>query len=682
MRRLTRLNDAAWRRRRSAKSQKLPVTSSVRPAADRCLDGHPARLRSGEDVSADPRNPRRPVRRLRPAASRPTTSSTRRPAMSCSTPTRAARPATARPSPTRSTRPIPSHDYRRPDERGRRGDRERRTSIPNNLFVTGGSGGGVLTAWIVGKTDRFRAAATQKPVINWASSALTADGAPFFAPYWFGKMPWEDPTGLLGALAAEPGRQRQDADAVVVGSEDYRTPVSEAEQYYAALQLRGVPTAFVKVPGREPRRHRRAAEPVGGQGQRRSSPGSTATAPNGRAAGRLERRRFPSGRAVTIALATFRRTGCPAASARLCVIGRHDGEDIPLVRGERDRAGRRSARRRVDRQRSARSACREIVKTHLRPTRSRAAASTRPPRPRPSIIIVDQFRSAGLQPGGDVVERQAQLDAGGAAAAIGDRRRRRGHAQTAATADMPLTQGEQIAVRAPHERPEPGRPSTTRRWCSSATASTAPERNWDDFKGQDLQRQDRRRAGQRPRLRGRRRRFRRQGDDLLRPLDLQVRGSRAPRRRRRAGHPRNRAGLLRLGDGQELQHQHACSTSSAQNPAAAHTPLEGWIQRDVAVAAVQARGLDFEQAKKRGAGAATSSRSTLKATLSARLRRQGRDDHLAQRRRHRCPGKQVSRRDGDLHRPLGPSRRRPAGRARATRIYNGAVDNGDRHRRS
>jgi dipeptidyl aminopeptidase/acylaminoacyl peptidase len=36
---------------------------------------------------------------------------------------------------------------------------------------------------------------------------------------------------------------------VVVGSEDYRTPVSEAEQYYAALQLKGVPTALVKVPG-------------------------------------------------------------------------------------------------------------------------------------------------------------------------------------------------------------------------------------------------------------------------------------------------------------------------------------------------------------------------------------------------------------------------------------------------
>ena len=66
---------------------------------------------------------------------------------------------------------------------------------PNNLFVTGGSGGGVLTAWIVGKTDRFRAAATQKPVINWASFELTSDGSTVFSPYWFAKKPWEDPMG-------------------------------------------------------------------------------------------------------------------------------------------------------------------------------------------------------------------------------------------------------------------------------------------------------------------------------------------------------------------------------------------------------------------------------------------------------------------------------------------------------
>src|SRR6185503_20210571 len=66
---------------------------------------------------------------------------------------------------------------------------------PQNLFVTGGSGGGVLTAWIVGKTHRFRAAATQKPVINWASFTLTTDIATMVPKYLFGKLPWEDPQG-------------------------------------------------------------------------------------------------------------------------------------------------------------------------------------------------------------------------------------------------------------------------------------------------------------------------------------------------------------------------------------------------------------------------------------------------------------------------------------------------------
>lgn len=120
---------------------------------------------------------------------------------------------------------------------------------PERLFVTGGSGGGVLTAWIVGKTNRFRAAATQKPVIDWSSFVLTADGPGFFSRYWFGAFPWEDnaafwrrsPLSLVGNV--------QTPTLVVVGSEDYRTPVSESEQYYTALQMRGVPTALVKVPG-------------------------------------------------------------------------------------------------------------------------------------------------------------------------------------------------------------------------------------------------------------------------------------------------------------------------------------------------------------------------------------------------------------------------------------------------
>lgn len=120
---------------------------------------------------------------------------------------------------------------------------------PQNLFVTGGSGGGVLTAWIVGKTDRFRAAVVQKPVIDWSSFVLTADMTPLFARYWFGKFPWEDPAGYWARSPLSLVGNVKTPTMVVVGAEDHRTPGSEAEQYYAALQLRKIPTALVKVPG-------------------------------------------------------------------------------------------------------------------------------------------------------------------------------------------------------------------------------------------------------------------------------------------------------------------------------------------------------------------------------------------------------------------------------------------------
>lgn len=120
---------------------------------------------------------------------------------------------------------------------------------PNALFVTGGSGGGVLTSWIVGKTDRFKAAVTQKPVINWTTQALTADGAGLFARYWIGGMPWEKPDIFWSRSPLSLVGNVKTPTLVIVGAEDYRTPVSESEQYYTALRLRGVPTALIKVPG-------------------------------------------------------------------------------------------------------------------------------------------------------------------------------------------------------------------------------------------------------------------------------------------------------------------------------------------------------------------------------------------------------------------------------------------------
>jgi dipeptidyl aminopeptidase/acylaminoacyl peptidase len=119
----------------------------------------------------------------------------------------------------------------------------------DNLFVTGSSGGGVLTSWIIGTTHRFRAAVTQRPVINWTSWLLTTDMSAFGARYWFKQMPWDDqetywkhsPLALVGNVTTPT--------MVLVGLNDLRTTVGEAEQYYQALQLRHVPTELYEIPG-------------------------------------------------------------------------------------------------------------------------------------------------------------------------------------------------------------------------------------------------------------------------------------------------------------------------------------------------------------------------------------------------------------------------------------------------
>ena len=116
------------------------------------------------------------------------------------------------------------------------------------LFVTGGSGGGVLTAWIVGNTDRFSAAAIAKPVINWISHALYSDIPEGVTRYWFEQLPWEDfeaywarsPLSLVGNVTTPT--------LLLTGEADYRTPIAESEQYFQALKLEQVDTAMVRVP--------------------------------------------------------------------------------------------------------------------------------------------------------------------------------------------------------------------------------------------------------------------------------------------------------------------------------------------------------------------------------------------------------------------------------------------------
>ncbi len=118
----------------------------------------------------------------------------------------------------------------------------------DQLFVTGGSGGGVLSAWIIGNTDRFAAAAVAKPVINWISHALYSDIPEGVTRYWFENMPWEDPQEYWRRSPLSLVGNVTTPTLLLTGEADHRTPIAESEQYYQALKLQQVDTAMVRVP--------------------------------------------------------------------------------------------------------------------------------------------------------------------------------------------------------------------------------------------------------------------------------------------------------------------------------------------------------------------------------------------------------------------------------------------------
>jgi len=117
------------------------------------------------------------------------------------------------------------------------------------LYVTGGSGGGVLTCWMIGRTNRFRAAVTVYPVINWYSWVLTTDISILGVKYWFPGMPWDHVEHYEKRSLLSVVKNVTTPTMVLCGEEDWRCPISESEQYYKALKLRKVETVLVRVPG-------------------------------------------------------------------------------------------------------------------------------------------------------------------------------------------------------------------------------------------------------------------------------------------------------------------------------------------------------------------------------------------------------------------------------------------------
>ncbi len=117
---------------------------------------------------------------------------------------------------------------------------------PNNLFVCGGSGGGLLTAWIVGHTNRFAAAAAMRPVIDWVSFVGVTDGASWYRQ--FEKYPWEDPADHLARSPLKYVANVTTPTMVMTGEADLRTPIGQSEEFYRALKLLKKDTLLVRMP--------------------------------------------------------------------------------------------------------------------------------------------------------------------------------------------------------------------------------------------------------------------------------------------------------------------------------------------------------------------------------------------------------------------------------------------------
>lgn len=118
----------------------------------------------------------------------------------------------------------------------------------NNMFVGGCSGGGVLSSWVIGHTDRFKAAAVRCPVINWMSFAGQTD-IPYFTYNFFDKPFWEDPTSWLKQSPLMYVGNVKTPTLLMTGVLDLRTPMPQTEEYFSALRVRGVPSVLLRFEG-------------------------------------------------------------------------------------------------------------------------------------------------------------------------------------------------------------------------------------------------------------------------------------------------------------------------------------------------------------------------------------------------------------------------------------------------
>ncbi len=120
---------------------------------------------------------------------------------------------------------------------------------PDRLYVTGGSYGGFMTNWIVGHTDRFRAAVTQRSISNNISAFGTSDIGWHFWQHEMGDAtPWHDGHKLVDRSPLTHVTRIHTPLLILHAENDRRCPIEQAEQLFVALQVLGRETTFVRYP--------------------------------------------------------------------------------------------------------------------------------------------------------------------------------------------------------------------------------------------------------------------------------------------------------------------------------------------------------------------------------------------------------------------------------------------------
>ncbi|HLW58788.1 MAG TPA: S9 family peptidase [bacterium] len=120
---------------------------------------------------------------------------------------------------------------------------------PDRLGVAGGSYGGFMTNWVVGHTQRFKAAVTMRSISNAYSQWGTSDLA-YQKGFWeYPGDPWESPGFYLERSPITYVRQMRTPLLILHSESDLRCPIEQGEQLFIALKKQGTPTLFVRFPG-------------------------------------------------------------------------------------------------------------------------------------------------------------------------------------------------------------------------------------------------------------------------------------------------------------------------------------------------------------------------------------------------------------------------------------------------